>query len=1767
MMKKWSSRRSRRKSVQPEREPSSLQEVYTANAGSRSHSQLSLDSQSTLNAPITSTMVGSESHSSLQSSVSQGNSNTFGSASQTNTSKANGSTLQLSMSSLNVSSKSRPFTYENYDTTVVKTGWINKGHNITNWSNTSSDSWRIYKAVLEGPVLSLYKLPQELNIKSFDVKSSAHNHNYHHDNNPNNGGITGSSSASNNNNINDISDIHSLRQKRMSQISRSDLKASIRAQKAQLEQEDSKTDASSKKLKYLSEVYPHPDLQLSETNSITSGTLEAMCHTVLFNTLHDDKLSYNLLMVLPVFGDPKDYLRYFNAYANAFIAQGRVTRSNPGSKIVVSNNTDYAVRQRLGLVVTTFIDSFPGMLLDDEISELLFSLVKGLSSYDERLAHKLKIDLTHRQTYMKNLTSYKSSPYNPSGSKDLTIVENFLKLDPKHLAEQINIIDLKFNSLWNPKSDASLLYELKNLTYPRMNPLIFNYNTNIHYLGRLIVTHLFAVHDPIHGEVQRSRVLERWIEIGCIFDKMGDMVSWLAIATLICSVPILRLKKTWSLVDERLLNIISSEWAPVVFELDRRNIVCEASHRSSYHVIAPQGLGETYSKEDVVPYFGDLTVKFVPNSPLKQCEKKVQRVKISFSRWDDYLSMVTDVESLKPRPKVEDESLQSQLYNFLSNHVSLEPLTLSSVMEFSISSEPASVGAFHHDEARAPLTTGSFLPVLFTEIIPSYKIFNQKILIGAGGFAMRSDLDDTGSSDTMKLTREQQNGFIKSVKNTLGCGSNKLLVGEDLVFKPILTQNDTKKNPSLILLENPSSRRLSMISNSRFSEIALADADNDDNALANGVFAGLDSSDVLNTLIKPLNVAFNAGTFDKMVDVLVLTANVFSKKIKRSEAEKFLLKSNLLDNQYVKLKMDNGVYTSTFFATYKSFATTAQLIEALSKRFSGSKSVSISISHLNSNSDSTFPDWDKNVSSSSPELNWSFVGNVQIGVLEALSILVTDHYADFTDDLKNKQLFIDLLRLIDREIVIVWPETLAQTPDDSEVKTELSNLYAVLSTLYKKIRKSFIKRCYRPLDLFPEQLNSSVDSLCMVPLPKALGEAELFVEKLDSFVNHLSSAVTTSDWIEVSEIIESQTGSSLIGFYRYKSSSNDLEKLQILNIFSWIKTLYSDKPDDLIIDRVPPTVRTLLNAHDNLEKYFKLQIVNTTISKDERIANIQAILQILSIARFRMRGAAIFDESCESEFGIASTIPSFIESAILQAIVSPESRAFQGSWYSVSGSHTSISELLTDLNTQDLSENMKSPLTPCPGWFIERLMEVSNCVPHHALIDTNLINFDKRRFTYNCVSNIMALYYASNRESVEAENNDYGFILKSNLVILPKFNDVLETAQLENTEHTTTKLFDRTLEFEIEKNMRDALKRDDLNNQQMEFKRSQLLAQASRLSAFGSNEHLSLSNDSQRRSRQTNISPSKSTGMKRLGGLLKSVRPFSISVGSGWSGSDRVVHPDELPDVNQVDLNGKLSKPYQQITLFHHKPLFVHSNIEGFFKIVSENSGEEYYFQATSNSEAQSWISALNMCKRYTYLSSDAQGLTSSKVFGVPISDVCDREGTLVPVVVEKLLSEIEKRGLDETGLYRIPGSVGNINLLKQAFDQGEEVSLNHDIHTIAGCFKAYLRDLPESLFTSVLLPEFVSSTKSGDLTQNLRVLLVQLPEHNYQVLQRLFGHLHKVVQHSDSNRMDAVNLAIVFSMSFIDGDNVGFSMGSDLGALQSILQCMIKDPDSVFAG
>lgn len=108
------------------------------------------------------------------------------------------------------------------------------------------------------------------------------------------------------------------------------------------------------------------------------------------------------------------------------------------------------------------------------------------------------------------------------------------------------------------------------------------------------------------------------------------------------------------------------------------------------------------------------------------------------------------------------------------------------------------------------------------------------------------------------------------------------------------------------------------------------------------------------------------------------------------------------------------------------------------------------------------------------------------------------------------------------------------------------------------------------------------------------------------------------------------------------------------------------------------------------------------------------------------------------------------------------------------------------------------------------------------------------------------------------------------------------------------------------------------------------------------------------------------------------------------------------------------------------------------------------------------------------------RGGVPSALFGADLETVVTREAkgapgnAPVPIILRRCVEEIERRGLDIIGLYRLCGSATKKRLLREAFERNSravELSPEHvpDINVITGAIKDYLRELPEPLFTRCL--------------------------------------------------------------------------------------------------
>uniref|UniRef100_A0A7N6AYJ9 SLIT-ROBO Rho GTPase activating protein 3 n=1 Tax=Anabas testudineus TaxID=64144 RepID=A0A7N6AYJ9_ANATE len=136
-------------------------------------------------------------------------------------------------------------------------------------------------------------------------------------------------------------------------------------------------------------------------------------------------------------------------------------------------------------------------------------------------------------------------------------------------------------------------------------------------------------------------------------------------------------------------------------------------------------------------------------------------------------------------------------------------------------------------------------------------------------------------------------------------------------------------------------------------------------------------------------------------------------------------------------------------------------------------------------------------------------------------------------------------------------------------------------------------------------------------------------------------------------------------------------------------------------------------------------------------------------------------------------------------------------------------------------------------------------------------------------------------------------------------------------------------------------------------------------------------------------------------------------------------------------------------------------------------------------------------------------------------------EGETV-VTVASYLGSCLSIGLQQQGMFRVPGSQVEVNDIKNAFERGEDPLVDdqadHDINSVAGVLKLYFRGLENPLFPKERFLDLISTT-----THYLQQIIVTLQRPVIIVMRYLFAFLNHLSQYSDENMMDPYNLAICF--------------------------------------
>ncbi|XP_078517802.1 SLIT-ROBO Rho GTPase-activating protein 3 isoform X1 [Lissotriton helveticus] len=158
------------------------------------------------------------------------------------------------------------------------------------------------------------------------------------------------------------------------------------------------------------------------------------------------------------------------------------------------------------------------------------------------------------------------------------------------------------------------------------------------------------------------------------------------------------------------------------------------------------------------------------------------------------------------------------------------------------------------------------------------------------------------------------------------------------------------------------------------------------------------------------------------------------------------------------------------------------------------------------------------------------------------------------------------------------------------------------------------------------------------------------------------------------------------------------------------------------------------------------------------------------------------------------------------------------------------------------------------------------------------------------------------------------------------------------------------------------------------------------------------------------------------------------------------------------------------------------------------------------------------------------------KLFNGNMEEFIKDSGQAIPLVVESCVRYINLYGLQQQGIFRVPGSQVEVNDIKNSFERGEdplvEVHNERDINSVAGVLKLYFRGLENPIFPKERFQDLISTIKiesPAERVHQIQQILITLPRAVIIVMRYLFAFLNHLSQYSDENMMDPYNIAICF--------------------------------------
>ncbi|CCM03013.1 uncharacterized protein FIBRA_05130 [Fibroporia radiculosa] len=1296
--------------------------------------------------------------------------------------------------------------------------------------------------------------------------------------------------------------------------------------------------------------------------------------------------------------------------------------------------------------------------------------------------------------------------------------------------------------------------------------------SGIHSAAPAASSHLSDTrHAPTSRTHTRSEVISAWARVGEVCRRTGDECSWRAIFSALCSRPIARLEKVWSRVDSDAISVVQS-WIQLNEKGD--------SFQQSVSVSIPWAGEAQYKIRTVLEQARCNDGEEWKVGPLSIARQKFEALRTTFSLCmgravPNHQGDLDGVESLAAvwRRSRDGESISAMASKFVR---------IDQFMSLSLAAEPRRKGLFEPFYWTRPAQQPSqtLTAVLFPEPLPTVAFINRD-LISRGRLEssasvnvqdlqnMREVWANAGGTSTMRTQKPRVNAI------DLGGTMLPVYDGELLLLVQPLAEGSTSSRPpsrapsrppSAVAESTSSEKPLNRNPSIRVSPGTSHGLDRKPSALRRNSLPSLSQRTSLVgpevSSDKPLRVVVQAGTLDRLVDVLVHGLQGVSVAVSDDNGE-----MPLTDTKTREVKVDMDDFSNVWWNGYRSFMTPQILFEFLRKRYLSARlTPSPSLAAING------------------------VVRLRSEVLDTMTEWMTrgSGAQDVLDDLQLYNSFRAFLNQpLDHDL------TQMISADDESGRRAIASLDQIRTALYS----SFVTQTLRP------SRTASSDSTLEGSEKRNFGseipnideiDAEELVKNMDAMVSAAFRNVNQEDLFVIADLLEVQSADRT-GWFLPREPSSIADEVEIQSMNSYIvqiepSSMISELTQDSLYRLLPPSIRSCIRTFGILRKWLISKLVAPKIGLHARQVRMELMLRAIEVCRLRNA------ESTSTSLSLASRpcVRSSVEAIVTSAVLSVESRLHYRAWQNVAIARGVTCEALTSLLSRSAIRSISSRgvLTVDVGWIFERMLEIistPDVLESSNAESTGLVNFDKRRSLHTLITSTSNSNTTRRLRRRQLDRRDYerlNSIEKESAALQFDLRSIREEAYREATQagplgsKKNYRPFQLVVMLQQEKIKRDRHLRDRLSRE----KRQEQLRNDKR------EEYL---NKAMNVRKQVPVSQKQHRNKKSMSSaFFQFMRPISSAFSSESLSSPAKRTPAELDFIPNHKPSLVLSVVDARVAQF------VNTERSFTFQLDTEDGGH-YLLQAINKPDMKKWmdtiqhVSKVTAKRRLTYLGQNSkmqlsdhllgQTVAASEdpraVFGVELDILLQREAEngevqpgAIPTVLERLICEVESRGLTEIGIYRIAGAHSEVNAFKDALNRGEwPITSNTDIHAVCDLIKSWFRVLPGGIFSAssyneILQAVALDGTDLSERLSGIRKVVHALPGANFDLLKRIVEHLEKVTDYEENNQMTAESLATVFSPNLLRSPNNDISVFfANMSAGHRVTKLLIAHFHSIF--